>query len=335
MKKIYLSPSDQDYNEYAVGNTNEAVQCRKIAVALAAALERCGFQAKAGLEDGMSLRIRQSNEWGADLHLCIHTNAHNTHVKGTRLFCKDLTGEGYKACKAVMAALAPITPGQSDNISVYNFYEVKNANAPVVYLEVAFHDNKEEAAWIIDHIEDIAEAVCKGVCDHYGVTYTDAQVKEPEPSTAPEQPQEPAVLYRVQVGAFSKKANAERKLAAVKAAGFEAFVVSVDGKLWRVQVGAFAVRANADKMLAKLKEAGFSGFVTTNGGTAEGPATPKITEGSTVRVKQGARTYTGGGLKSFVYENKYTVLELKGDRAVIGIGNAITAAINAADLILA
>ena len=31
--------------------------------------------------------------------------------------------------------------------------------------------------------------------------------------------------------------------------------------LYRVQVGAFAVRANADRMLEKLKAAGFSGFV--------------------------------------------------------------------------
>lgn len=30
-KLIYLSPSDQDGNLYAAGNTNEAVQCRRIA----------------------------------------------------------------------------------------------------------------------------------------------------------------------------------------------------------------------------------------------------------------------------------------------------------------
>ena len=45
MKKIYLSPSDQNYNTYAVGDTNEAVQCRKIALKLVEALKRCGFEA--------------------------------------------------------------------------------------------------------------------------------------------------------------------------------------------------------------------------------------------------------------------------------------------------
>ena len=41
-KKIYISPSDQTENRYAVGNTNEAEQCRKIAAALVEALTRCG-----------------------------------------------------------------------------------------------------------------------------------------------------------------------------------------------------------------------------------------------------------------------------------------------------
>ena len=214
MKKIYLSPSDQDYNMYAVGNTNEAVQCRKIAVALAAALERCGFQAKAGLEDSMSLRVRQSNEWGADMHLCIHTNAFDGTVKGTRLFCYSKNGEDYRACAAVMAALAPITPGESDSITVYHFYEVVNAKAPTVYLEVAFHDNKEEAAWIINNTTEIAEAVCQGVCNHYGVDYVGPQAPTKEPAA------DEAKWYRVQVGAFRNPDYAQAMLEKLQAAGF-------------------------------------------------------------------------------------------------------------------
>ena len=214
VKKIYLSPSDQDYNAYAVGNTNEAVQCRKIAVALVDALERCGFQVKTDITDKATMydRVRQSNEWGADLHIAIHTNAFDGNVKGTRLFCYSKTGEGYRACTAVMAALAPITPGESDSITVHHFYEVKNANAATVYLEVAFHDNKEEAAWIIDHIDEIAEAVCQGVCDHYGVDYVN-----PQPQT---QPQESDKWYRVQVGAFRNKSYAEALLKKLQAAGY-------------------------------------------------------------------------------------------------------------------
>lgn len=49
MPKIYISPSDQVSNTYAVGNTNEAVQCRAIAQYLDAALKRCGIDILAWL----------------------------------------------------------------------------------------------------------------------------------------------------------------------------------------------------------------------------------------------------------------------------------------------
>lgn len=76
------------------------------------------------------------------------------------------------------------------------------------------------------------------------------------------------VLYRVQVGAYSVKKNAERQLAKIKAAGFpDAFIAVVDGKLYRVQTGAYSVKANAEAQLAKVKAAGFSAFVTQLGGT--------------------------------------------------------------------
>lgn len=82
-------------------------------------------------------------------------------------------------------------------------------------------------------------------------------------------------LYRVQVGAFSKKANAEKKMQAVKAAGFDAFLTCMDDKLWRVQIGAFSVKANADKMLQNVQEAGFSGYVTKVSGQTVTTTTPK------------------------------------------------------------
>lgn len=76
--KIYISPSDQLSNPYAYGGTNEALQCRKIAAACKTALERNGFEVKTNFADGsnaMYERVRESNAWGADVHVCIHTNA--------------------------------------------------------------------------------------------------------------------------------------------------------------------------------------------------------------------------------------------------------------------
>jgi len=55
--------------------------------------------------------------------------------------------------------------------------------------------------------------------------------------------------------------------------------------------------------------------------------------GNKVKVQNGARTYTGGGLASFVYSNTYDVIEINGDRVVIGKGKNVTAAININNLI--
>ena len=171
--KIYVSPSDQVRNAYAAGNTNEAVQCRKIAQELVAALMRCGMEAMTNLTASMADRVNESNLWGATLHVCLHTNAFNEQVSGTRIFSADTVGEGYAAAKAVFDRLAPVTPGTSENIKPYpELYEIRNTNAPCVYVEVDFHDVDEVALWIIDHTEDIAEAICHGICDHYGYEYS-------------------------------------------------------------------------------------------------------------------------------------------------------------------
>ena len=212
-KKIYISPSSQPANTYAVGNTNEQVQCRKIAAALEQELDRCGFEAKAGLSGTMYTRVPESNEFGADLHLPVHTNAYNKKVQGTRIYCYNTTGEGYQASKAIMAALKPITPGTSDSINARdNLYEINKAKAPVAYIEVAFHDHEVEAQWIIENTEAIAEAICQGVCNHYGKPYVEPVREE-------------TALYRVQVGAYARKSGAETMLAKLKDAGFNGIIV--------------------------------------------------------------------------------------------------------------
>lgn len=229
-KRIYVSPSSQPANTYAVGNTNEQTQCRRIALATVEALKRCGFEAKTNVTDGKTMydRVRESNAWDADLHLPIHTNAFNKKLKGTRMFCSSLTGEGGKACKAILDELKPVVPGESDGIKVESFYEITASNAPCAYCEAAFHDNAEQAQWIIDHIVDIAEAICRGVCNHYGVKYIPADSADAPEEKPAEKPQEDdtKTIYRVQVGAFVTKKYAENLMNELKGKGYDAFIVS-------------------------------------------------------------------------------------------------------------
>ncbi len=73
-------------------------------------------------------------------------------------------------------------------------------------------------------------------------------------------------LYRVQTGAFSKKANADTMEKKLKAKGFDTYMVQ-SGGLYKVQVGAYSVRANAETMMEKVKAAGFDAFITTASGS--------------------------------------------------------------------
>ena len=92
-KRVYISPSDQVENKYAWGNTNEHVQCQRIAEAEAAALRRCGVEVQlAKFGTSMAQRCAESNAFGADIHNCVHTNAFNGKVTGTRLFCFAVPG---------------------------------------------------------------------------------------------------------------------------------------------------------------------------------------------------------------------------------------------------
>lgn len=280
MPKVYLSPSNQTDNRYAYGNTTEAEQCGNIAYACRLALERSGIYVQMGHMASMQEKVAESNAFGADLHVPIHTNAFNGQVTGTRMFCYSEGGEGMKACKAIFARLAPITPGTSESIRVdASLYEVRVPAAPTAYVECEFHDNPEAAKWIVEHTDDIGEAIAQGICDYFGVTF-----KAPEQLKPAESVDE--VAREVIRGEWGNGSDRRQRL---EAAGYNFDAVQdrvnailtgdepeqpaepaeptpepeqpTTDKLFRVQVGAFAVRENAEKMLQRLKAAGFDGFI--------------------------------------------------------------------------
>lgn len=181
--KVYVSPSDQTANAYAAGNTYEAMQCREIAKLLVKSLTRCGIEARTNVVASMASRVAEGNAWGADLYVCLHTNAFNGKVSGTRIFVYSLTGEGYKAAKKIFDVLAPLTPGKSESITARaSLYEVKYTEMPCVYIEVDFHDVPDVAIWIIEHKKEISEAICKGICDYAGIPYKLEETTPAEPA---------------------------------------------------------------------------------------------------------------------------------------------------------
>lgn len=221
-KKVYLSPSNQVNNIYGAGSTNEMIQCNKIADAAKIALERCGFQAKKAAQGtAINTAVKESNNWGTNLHIPIHTNAFNNAViGGTLVMIYSNAAENQKAGKAILDAVAPISPGPDYSLRINpGLLELNSTKAIATYLEVEFHDTVAGANWIINNIKSIGEAICKGVCNYYDITYK-PESENPEPSALSDK------LYRVQVGAFSVKSNAEKRLQEAKNKGFnDSFIV--------------------------------------------------------------------------------------------------------------
>lgn len=80
--------------------------------------------------------------------------------------------------------------------------------------------------------------------------------------------------------------------------------------------------------VSAIKENGLNGYTPTGSGSTK--PTPEIEEGDKVKVLKAVQ-YDNG--KSFgVYHDVYDVIEARGDRIVIGIGNTVTAAVHRKNL---
>lgn len=128
--------------------------------------------------------------------------------------------------------------------------------------------------WLYNRLGDLAQQVTAKL----GSTVT-TPPKEETPAPAPATTEK---LYRVQMGAFAKKDNADALLKKVKAAGYDAFITTV-GELYKVQVGAYKKKANAEKQAEKLKAAGFEAIIVT--ATTSATDTPAKTEFKPYLVK--------------------------------------------------
>ena len=64
------------------------------------------------------------------------------------------------------------------------------------------------------------------------------------------------IPHKVQLGAYKQEANAKKMQKALKAKGFGATVIEMDGLL-KVQSGAFSLQAGADQLVDRLHKAGF------------------------------------------------------------------------------
>lgn len=221
-KKVYLSPSTQEENIGAGNFGSEEVRMNQITNVIAYHLIRHGIVVYRN-DPNMSLRrvVEDSNNKDPDFHLAIHSNAGGG--RGSEVFCYQAGQVGEQEAWNIYNELSLITPtGDRGVKQAYNYYgngvhmyEVAYTNAVAVLVEVDFHDNINGANWIISNIEPIGIALTKGVLKGLGMSYV------------PLKPIVSDTLYRVMCGSFAKKENADRRVADLKKAGFQAIIMEV------------------------------------------------------------------------------------------------------------
>lgn len=175
MSKIYVSPSLQDANIGYGSYGSEESRMTLIGDSLVAKLKNNGFEVYRNSRDmTLAQAVADSNSKNVDLHIAVHSDAGGG--RGCTAFYKSANGQ--RIANAIYENLSPITPDTSDNGVRYrdNLYELNNTKAVATLVEVSFHDNPDDAAWIMSHIDDIATAFAKGACKYFGVAYNEAQI---------------------------------------------------------------------------------------------------------------------------------------------------------------
>lgn len=86
-----------------------------------------------------------------------------------------MSNENEKAGTAILKAVAPITPGPDYSLMTSpELYELNSTKGLAVYCECEFHDTTSGATFIINNTTKIGEAIAKGICNYFGVTYKTA-----------------------------------------------------------------------------------------------------------------------------------------------------------------
>ena len=177
MAKIYLSPSLQPFNEYN-GGGNEQQYMNLIADAMVPYLRTNGIPFTRN-RIGMTLGevIRESNQGYYDLHLALHSNASPENMagqlQGTDVYYYTYSERGKRAATIIADNFKKIYPDPS-KVQIRpttSLTEVTKTNAPAVLIEIAYHDNSQDADWIRNHIQEIAQNLVQSLCIYFGIPF--------------------------------------------------------------------------------------------------------------------------------------------------------------------
>ena len=185
MPIIYLSPSTQEYNPYVNGGSEEQYM-NLLADKMVPYLDASGIRYSRNTPDMTAASsITASNAGNYDLHLALHSNAappaQSGTVQGSVTFYYPGSEEGQRAARIIANNLKTIYP--NPNLVTAqpstSIGEVTKVRAPSAFLELAYHDNPADAAWIKNNLDAIARNLVLSLTEFFGIPFL-----EPVPSRA-------------------------------------------------------------------------------------------------------------------------------------------------------
>lgn len=217
MAKIYLSAAAHatDNKTQCPSKCGENVHCKAYMDIVEKRLKEHGFEVKRGAtnkvgEAAMRDRVAEANNWKADLYYVAHTNAGGGRYSMT--MCWD---DAQSKAKANVIHKYRKCVSSHKVVTRSDLYEIKQTAMTCLYDELFFHDNAEDCKWFHNGgMEMLAEETVAAICELFGVAYKAPVVEKPS-----------GKLYRVQVGAYSKKENAIAMQKKLQADGYDAIIV--------------------------------------------------------------------------------------------------------------
>lgn len=212
----------------AVGIINESTENRRVANEVISKLRQlghtvynCTVDDGTGQTDVLKKIVQKCKMHEVDLDVSIHFNsATDSRANGTEVLVYSQSSKAYgyaeKICKAI-SDCGFKNRGVKVNSSLY---VLKNTKAPALLVECCFVGSPTDVE--LYSYEEMASAIV------YGITGERTKIapESKETQTDEETPTgDRKALYRVQVGAYSARYNAEEQAKKLKLAGYDAIIV--------------------------------------------------------------------------------------------------------------
>lgn len=177
MPYLFLSPSTQEFNPY-VTTQNEEYWMNLLADRMEPYLLASGIGfTRNDPDQNAAAAIRQSNAGTYDFHLALHSNAappeKSGQIRGVDFYYYPTSADGLRMAEILTEEIRKIYPLPElvQHRPTTFIGEVRRTKAPSVLAELGYHDNPEDAQWIEDNLDRIAQALVRGVCEYFGVPF--------------------------------------------------------------------------------------------------------------------------------------------------------------------